>query len=71
MSFLKARDAGNVVFFCGAGVSRPALPGFFDLAEQVISEFKPAEGTNSLVLLNQIRDNPIFSPPLDQVFNFL
>jgi hypothetical protein len=37
----------------------------------VISEFKPAEGSNSLVLLNQIRDNPIFSSPLDQVFNFL
>ncbi len=26
---LEERDAGNVVFFCGAGISRPAgLPGF-------------------------------------------
>ena len=68
---LEARDAGNVVFFCGAGISRPALPGFFDLAEQVISEFKPAEGATSLALLNRIRDDPVFSPPLDQVFNHL
>src|SRR5215472_7034479 len=26
---LEARDAGNVVFFCGAGLSSPALPGVF------------------------------------------
>lgn len=68
---LEARDAGSVVFFCGAGISRPALPGFFDLADQVIAEFNPPEGSASLALLDQIRSNSVFSPPLDQVFNLL
>src|SRR2546426_11800874 len=32
---LEARDRGNVVFFCGAGVSRPAgLPSFPELARR-------------------------------------
>lgn len=36
---LHARDEGRVVFFCGAGVSRAkaGLPGFFDLAEEVMT----------------------------------
>ena len=35
---LVARDEGRVVFFCGAGVSRPfaGLPNFFELAQNVI-----------------------------------
>ena len=38
-ALLEDRDNGNVVFFCGAGISRPAgLPGFADLAEQVVQE---------------------------------
>src|SRR5438128_820934 len=69
---LEARDAGNVVFFCGAGISRPAgLPGFFDLASQAITALGAAEGAPSLTLLNRIRDDPIYAPPLDQVFNLL
>lgn len=41
---LEARDTGNVVFFCGAGISRPAgLPGFFDLASQAIPALGAAE----------------------------
>lgn len=34
---LVARDEGNVIFFCGAGVSRAraGLDGFFGLAEKV------------------------------------
>jgi NAD-dependent SIR2 family protein deacetylase len=36
---LEDRDNGNVVFFCGAGVSQPAgLPGFARLAEEVVEE---------------------------------
>ena len=69
---LEARDAGNVVFFCGAGISRPAgLPGFFDLAFQTITALGAAAGAPSLALLNRIRDDPIYAPPLDQVFNLL
>jgi hypothetical protein len=34
---LDARDRGNVVFFCGAGISRPAgLPSFSELAKRVM-----------------------------------
>ncbi len=61
---LEARDAGNVVFFCGAGLSSPALPGFSGLAEQVISEFGPPPGS-------KLRDGTALSAPLDQVFNLL
>jgi hypothetical protein len=69
---LEARDSGNVVFFCGAGVSRPAgLPGFFDLAAQVSSALGAPDGSASRSLLDHIRADPIFSPPLDQVFNLL
>jgi hypothetical protein len=68
---LEQRDAGNVIFFCGAGISSPALPGFLGLAEQVIAEFKPAPGSESLSLLNQIQSDPLLSPPLDVVFNRL
>ena len=39
---LEERDAGNVVFLCGAGVSIPAgLPGFVDLTRHVIDEVDP------------------------------
>lgn len=36
---LEAHEEGNVVFFCGAGVSYPAgLPGFEGLTEQIFSD---------------------------------
>jgi hypothetical protein len=68
---LEACDAGNVVFFCGAGLSSPALPGFSGLAEQVISEFGPPLGSDTLAILSQIRSGAVLSSPLDQVFNLL
>jgi hypothetical protein len=68
---LEARDAGNVVFFCGAGISSPALPGFSGLAEQVISEFGPPPGSDALAILDQVRGGAVLSFPLDQVFNLL
>ncbi len=41
---LKERDAGKVVFLCGAGVSIPAgLPGFAELAKHVIDEVDPPQ----------------------------
>jgi hypothetical protein len=68
---LEARDAGNVVFFCGAGVSQPALPGFLELAEKAIVALGAAEGSASVLLLNRIRDDPLYAPALDQLFNQL
>ena len=68
---LEARDAGNVVFFCGAGLSSPALPGFSGLAEQVISEFGPPPGSDALAILDQLRSGAVLWSPLDQVFNLL
>ena len=41
---LEDRDAGNVVFLCGAGVSIPAgLPNFVDLTRHVIDEVDPPQ----------------------------
>ena len=42
---LFAQDEGNVVFFCGAGVSRAyaKLPDFSRLAEQVINDLGATE----------------------------
>jgi hypothetical protein len=43
-TLLEERDAGNVVFLCGAGVSIPAgLPGFVDLTRHVIDEVDPPQ----------------------------
>ena len=39
---LDQRDAGNVVFLCGAGVSIPAgMPNFLGLAQHVTDEVDP------------------------------
>jgi hypothetical protein len=59
------------VFFCGAGLSSPALPGFSGLAAQVISEFGPPPGSAALAVLDQIRSGAVLSSPLDQVFTLL
>ena len=37
---LDERDAGNVVFLCGAGVSMPGMPSFRELAEHVTNELR-------------------------------
>lgn len=41
---LSARDAGQVIFFCGAGVSQAGarLPNFLDLAERVLAKLGSA-----------------------------
>ena len=69
---LEERDNGNVVFFCGAGVSRPAgLPGFFDLAKQVMEKLGTPSEAKSCKLLNRADPDADFAPPLDQVFGLL
>jgi NAD-dependent SIR2 family protein deacetylase len=58
---LEERDAGNVVFFCGAGISRPAgLPGFFDLTRKAISRLGVPEGAASIALFNRIKNDRTF-----------
>jgi len=65
---LEQRDRGNVVFFCGAGVSRPAgLPSFFGLAHKVMRALGTPQEAESRGLLEQ----PGGAPNLDRVFNLL
>jgi hypothetical protein len=68
VELLEQRDKGNVVFFCGAGVSKPAgLPSFSELAERVIKALGTDTGSKSRALLEQ-GDGP---QNLDRVFNLL
>ncbi len=55
---LNARDAGQVVFFCGAGVSqaRAKLPDFFGLAEAVLQDLHAPENSDARKVLNKARD---------------
>lgn len=70
---LDRRDAGRVVFLCGAGVSfNSGMPDFFGLTQHVVETFDPP--SSSLIMDG-------FSPwlegrksraiPLDQIFNLL
>jgi hypothetical protein len=69
---LEAQDNGNVVFFCGAGISRPAgLPGFLGLAKEVVDSLGAPTNAKSRLLLNRTDQEPDFAPPLDQVFYLL
>lgn len=76
---LEERDNGNVVFFCGAGISRPAgLPDFLTLTKQVVHKLGMPGDAKSRALwgkveqeLEQSSPNLDFVPPLDQIFNLL
>lgn len=70
---LEARDRGEVVFICGAGVSMPAgLPSFLKLAQQVVAELGVSKGDGAYVLLDQIVEaKDEYQPPIDQVFGRL
>ena len=73
---LEERDNGNVVFLCGAGVSRPAgMPDFPELARYVVQELGTAEDAPSRAMLSQWDDDKNVSvyarPSLDQIFNLL
>src|SRR6266581_936287 len=52
---LVARDAGNVILFCGAGVSQQEarLPSFAGLARKVIETLGTAQDSRSRVLLER------------------
>ena len=72
---LEARDRGNVVFLCGAGVSIPAgMPTFLDLAKKVVDELgAPPDSTlrQLLSFWNREEIPEAARPPLDQIFNLL
>lgn len=75
---LFAHDKGQVVFFCGAGVSmaNAKLPGFLHLAEMVMEDLGESEDSKARKLLSafhKFNDDPhtrgIF--PVDQIFSSL
>ncbi len=72
---LEARDQGNVVFLCGAGVSYPSgMPDFLELAKYVIEEQGAPQDAQSRKMLSMWDNEDIpedARPPLDQIFNLL
>jgi hypothetical protein len=69
---LQASDHGDVIFLCGAGVSRPAgLPGFVELARQVVEKLGTPADAPSRQLLERILSDSHAAVPLDQVFQNL
>lgn len=69
-TLLEDRDNGNVVFFCGAGISRPAgLPGFIELTEQVLEELGPPPEAKVREMVSRAKEEPDGAVSLDQVFS--
>lgn len=72
LELLEARDKGDVVFLCGAGVSVPAgMPNFEQLARLIATEL----GATDAPLVRQLYRNSTSTAdpavPLDQVFGYL
>ena len=66
-------EEGNVVFFCGAGVSiNSGMPSFVNLTGQVIDYFKPSVASQIMKAfcpwLNDVSGEKV---PLDQIFHML
>ena len=55
---LHAQDEGNVIFFCGAGVSmaHARLPSFADLAQKVIDDLGASEESKAKKLFSTFKD---------------
>ena len=72
---LEARDRGEVVFLCGAGVSIPAgMPTFLGLANSVVDRLgaSPDSTLRQLLSFWDRKEIPDAArPPLDQIFNLL
>lgn len=75
---LLARDRGQVVFFCGAGVSRARaqLPDFFGLANKVVTELRLDQDSPAYRFIQKIKkiDQCIGIPgfiSMDRVFGLL
>jgi hypothetical protein len=71
---IEARDRGEVVFFCGAGVSMPAgLPSFVGLAQRLVHELgvPPDSAGRRMLERTLTATESEFAPPLDQVLGQL
>ena len=72
---LEARDKGNVVFLCGAGVAYPAgMPDFLGLARYVVEELGTPQDAPSSEMLSMWENENVQEgarPSLDQIFNLL
>ena len=72
---LEARDQGNVVFLCGAGVSYPSgMPDFLELAKYVVEELGTPQDAPSRKMLSMWDNEDLPAagrPSLDQIFNVL
>ena len=70
---LERRDAGRVVFLCGAGVSiNSNLPDFPSLTKRVIEYFEPnADSEIMKAFTSSLKAESVAAVPLDQVFNLL
>ena len=77
-SLLEQSDAGNVVFFCGAGISRypegqgPRMPSFIELAERLVEYSKaPPSSEIGKWLKKRKKDRNHMSMGIDKIFNKL
>ena len=74
-SLLESRDKGDVVFFCGSGVSIPAgMPNFLGLTKYVFDELHVPQNRQlrSLLRLAEDENTPEAArPALDRIFNQL
>ncbi|WP_417553781.1 SIR2 family protein [Marinomonas fungiae] len=68
---LEQCDNGEVVFFCGAGVSKnEGLPDFEELTQQVLDHFSPQDAAESQITF-KVYYKEQKQPVLDQVFRCL
>lgn len=78
-TLLERRDAGRVVFLCGAGVSRNSgLPDFYTLTKKVVEFFDPPEDSEIIASFQPWVDwkensaeNPTPQISLDGIFHLL
>ena len=70
---LERRDAGRVVFLCGAGVSLPSgMPTFVGLTRHVIEFFDPPADSDIMSAFRPwLCGQSAGNVPLDQIFNLL
>lgn len=70
---LERRDAGRVVFLCGAGVSlNSGMPTFLELAQHVVEFFDPPADSQIMKAFTPwLEDRSAANVPLDQIFNLL
>ena len=72
-ALLERRDAGRVVFLCGAGVSFPSgMPTFLGLTQHVIKFFEPPADSEIMAAFRPwLGSQSAANVPLDQIFNLL